>query len=103
MENLESKIEQKKSTRLKLAIREKNVEKVTELLREINKELTGAEYVALDQEELRDFIDGRSVSFKIYLGDGGMSRMIIFNEGGVIDISMSGNSSDEVVKKWEEM
>lgn len=53
-------------------------------------------------EFLKDSKEGEAVSLVLYLGDGGLSRIVIHTEeGGNIRLRISENSNQEVKEKWE--
>ena len=89
------------------AILRKDEQGIFRLLEEINDILIGERgYYSLPEREkmdLRQLMSSEDFGVKIYLGDGGMSRLIIHKNGENISVSVSGNSSKKVKRKWEEI
>lgn len=103
------KFEQKraKAGELRDAILRKDEQSIFRLLEEVNDILIGERgYYSLPEGEkmnLRQLMNSEDFGVKIYLGDGGMSRLIIHKNGENISVSVSGNSSEKVKRKWEEI
>ncbi len=103
------KFEQKRTKAGELCdvILRKDERSIFRLLEEINDVLIGERgYYSLPEGEkrnLRQLMNSEDFGVKIYLGDGGTSRLIIHKNGKNISVSVSGNSSEKVKRKWEEI
>ncbi len=97
----------KKSDLLKDAISRQNLEETLKLLDEINDFLIGERgtfnMYRPHREEINDLLLKPNESLKIFVGDGGLSRLFIDKRDGKIRMWIDGNSTDEVKEKWEEM
>ncbi|MFC1678166.1 hypothetical protein ACFLZ9_00335 [Patescibacteria group bacterium] len=102
------------SQKLTEAIRSKDKIQIIKVLKEINQNLTGLEAghfsdgqglseLNREVDEFFEYIKKHNHGYlKVYLGDGGLSRLVIsVEEDGEIDIEVSRNSTDKVRKAWE--
>lgn len=92
----------KKSEQLREAIRSGNVEEVVRVLTEIDGVLTGGRFFP-DREDIGDLCRRPDTRIKVYLGDGGTSRLLIVKKRESIDFFVADNSTRDVKEKWEEM
>ncbi|MFA4931041.1 MAG: hypothetical protein WC570_04220 [Patescibacteria group bacterium] len=96
------------------AVQQKNIEKLISTLQDVNQLLTGLNLGDFAtgasrehlKEELHKFFQesqsGREANTVVYLGDGGLSRLLIaVDEDGKVTIEPTYNSTDEVKKNWK--
>ena len=96
------------------AVQSKDMEQLISALQDTNMALAGSKLAHFSEgagirdlrSELAEFFQkaekrGYS-STTVYLGDGGLSRLVIaIEDGGKVRISLSYNSTDSVKKAWE--
>jgi hypothetical protein len=107
MEDIKTPENLNKKDELRKAILEGDLEKVCRLLEEINIILIGERGTyslpKTYKEDIEKLLTTRDSSVKIYLGDGGTSRLIIRKSENQIGLEIGGLSSDKVKKKWVEI
>jgi hypothetical protein len=93
--------------KLEEAIREKDIELFVQRIQELDRILIGERTTFSLPEAYRKDIElllfKNDASVKIYLGDGGISRLVIRKESGNIEIFLGAESSSVVKRKWEEI
>ena len=90
------------------AIIEKNLEKLTKIIDELDWELTSyfsqrnlqPAQITWQKEEIWKLF-GPEQSAHIYLSDWGVSRLVINIKGAIVNIFPSDTSSNEVKNKWK--
>lgn len=101
--NSEKQLESDKLVELKSAIRSGDFAQTKSMLVEINNILVGPSQFNIDTHEFEQFITGEIDSIIIYLGDGGMSRLVLDRENGEIVIDITGNATDKVKENWSQL
>jgi len=56
-----------------------------------------------DKKEIESLFSEESGSVKIYLGDGGVSRLFIEKDGEKVNVSLGEASSEIVKERWKEI
>ncbi len=92
------------------AIKDRDKEQLRTALCELNKFLTGLDLgypKNVIDKQIGEFLEGikedRSIPMVFYLGDGGLSRLILSERKSEIKVEPSYNSTLRVMEKWKEL
>ena len=121
MDNVSSKIEHQElkggyKQKVIEAVKSRNVDQLVSALQSINQTLTGLETghfsagagIAGLRKEIADFFQEAErygdASVVVYLGDGGLSRLVLtIEEKENVGIKLTDNSTDKVKDAWKEL